>query len=297
MHHAVEKTNVLRTILRYLLVGLLAFVFLYPFYNVLIISLNDSVDLMHGYPLWYPRKLSFENYRIVFGSALLGRAVFLSVARTVATTALGLLCNGMLAFALTRRELMGRKFFNQLFIITMYISGGLIPLYIQINNMGLVNNFWVFVFPSAISVYYMLIIKSYFNGLPPSVEESAKLDGCNEVQIFFRIVMPMSVPVFAAIGVYYAIAQWNSWWDNYIYANTQNLTTLQLLLVRMIKDADTLATLAGKGGGSGMASAAAVNPIGVRMATTIIATVPILVVYPFFQKYFISGITIGAVKG
>lgn len=297
MERVVEKKSIVRTLLRYLLVGALTFVFLYPFYNVLIISLSDSVELMHGYPLWLPRKWSLSNYQTVFSSALLGRAVYLSVARTVLATALGLICNGMLAYALTRKELLGRKFFNQFFIFTMYASGGLIPIYLQIKNLGLVNNFWVFVWPSAISVYYMLIIKSYFNGLPASVEESAKLDGCNELQLFFRIVIPMSLPVFAAIGVYYAIAQWNSWWDNYIYANTQSLTTLQLLLVRMIKEADIISSMASKGGGSVMMSAAAANPMGIRMATTIVATAPILVVYPFFQKYFISGITIGAVKG
>jgi putative aldouronate transport system permease protein len=143
----------------------------------------------------------------------------------------------------------------------------------------------------------MLIIKSYFNSLPASVEESAKLDGCNDLRLFFSIILPMSIPVFAAIGVYYAIGQWNSWWDNYIYANRPSLTTLQLLLVRLIKEADILIAMAEKGGGSIMANPAAASPIGIRMATTIVATAPVLVVYPFFQKYFISGITIGAVKG
>ena len=292
-----EKKSFARTALRYAIVAAITFVFLYPFYVVLIISLNDSVDLMRGYPLWAPRKWSVSNYEMVFRSSILGRAVFLSVARTVATTAVGLVCNGMLAFALTRKELVGRRFFNQVFIVTMYVSGGLIPYYIQINSLGLINNFWVFVLPGAISVYYAMIIKSYYSGLPDSVEESAKLDGCNELQIFAAIVLPMSLPVFAAIGVYYAVGEWNSWWDNYLFANGQNMVTLQLLLVRIIKDADTIATMAEKGGGSVIANPAQANPTGVRMATTIVATVPILVSYPFFQKYFISGITIGAVKG
>ena len=252
---------------------------------------------MKGYPFWWPRKWSLLNYVIVFRSAIIGRALFLSVARTVTTTALGLICNGMLAFSLTRKELLGRKFFNQIFIITMYVNGGLIPYYIQINNLGLINNFWVFVLPAVVNVYYMLIIKSYFNSLPESIEESAKLEGCNEFQVFIMVVLPMSLPVFAAIGVYYAIAQWNSWWDNYLFANNQTLVTLQLLLVRVIQNAKLSATMAERGGGSIIANTATANPMGVRMATTIIATAPILAVYPFFQKYFISGITIGAVKG
>ena len=297
MGSIVEKRSVIRTAIRYLLVATLTFVFIYPFYSVLLISLNDPVDLMKGYPYWLPRKWSFINYEIVFRSAILGRAVFLSVARTVIATVLGLVCNGMLAFALTRKELLGRRFFNQIFIITMYVNGGLIPYYIQINNIGLINNFWVFVLPAAISVYYTLIIKSYFNNLPESIEESAKLDGCNEFQTFIKIILPMSLPVFAAIGVYYAIAQWNSWWDNYIFANKPTLVTLQLLLVRVIQNAKLSATMQEKGGGSIMANTATANPMGVRMATTVITTVPILAAYPFFQKYFISGITIGAVKG
>jgi putative aldouronate transport system permease protein len=293
----VEEKNIIGTIIRYFLVGLLTLIFLYPFYNVLVISLNDSLDLMRGYPIWWPRVFTFANYETVFRSSMLGRAFLLSVSRTVLTTLLGLVCNGLLAYALTRREVKGKAVINQFFIITMYISGGLIPVYLQIRALGLLNNFWVFVFPGAISVYYMLIIKSYFNSLPASVEESAKLDGCNDLRLFFSIILPMSIPVFAAIGVYYAIGQWNSWWDNYIYANRPSLTTLQLLLVRLIKEADILIAMAEKGGGSVMVNPATANPIGVRMATTIVATAPVLVVYPFFQKYFISGITIGAVKG
>jgi len=171
-------------------VALLTFVFVYPFYVILLISLNDSIDLMNGYPLWLPRKWTIENYSAVLRSPILIRAVLLSVSRTVATTAAGLICNGMLAFALTRKELLGRRLLNQIFILTMYVSGGLIPYYLQINSMGLINNFWVFVLPYIVSVYYVLIIKSYFNGLPDSVEESAKLDGCNELQSFFNIVLP-----------------------------------------------------------------------------------------------------------
>lgn len=283
--------------LKYFLATLLTFIFIYPFYNILIISFNDPVDLVRGFPLWLPRKFTFSNYRSVFSSALLLRAIFLSVSRTILGTIIGLVCNGMLAYSLTRKELVGKRFFNQFFIITMYFSGGLIPVYIQINNLGLLNNFFVFLLPMAINVYYMIIIKSYFNGIPDSLEEAACIDGANDLQIFFQIIIPVSIPVFAAIGVYYAVMHWNSWWDNYIFANSQRLITLQLLLVRIIKEADITATLAEKGGGSVIADPTTANPMAIRMATTMVATFPILVVYPFFQKYFISGITIGAVKG
>jgi len=174
----------------------------------------------------------------------------------------------------------------------MYVGGGLVPTYIQYRDLGLVNNFLVFVIPSALSVYYMIVMKSYFAGIPDSLEDAAKIDGCNDFSIYVRIYIPVSIPVFAAIGVYTAVGSWNSWWDNYIFANTQDLTTLQLLLVRMIKEADVVTTM----GGGSMTNPAFANPMGVRMATTMVATVPILLVYPFFQRYFISGMTIGAVK-
>ncbi len=292
-----EKRNYFIIIIKYGFVFLLTFLFVYPFYNVLVISLNDSVDLTRGYPLWFPRQLSFKSYESVFSSTILGRAVLLSVSRTMLGTLLGLVCNGMLAYSLTRKALLAKRFFNQFFIITMYFGGGLIPAYIQINRLGLTNNFLVFIIPWAINVYYMIIIKSYFNGLPDSIEEAAKIDGCDDLATFVRIIVPISIPVFAAIGVYYAVNEWNSWWDNYIYANTSQLITLQLLLVRIIKDADTVATLASKGGGSVIADPSVASPMAVRMATTMVATAPILVAYPFFQKYFICGITIGAVKG
>ena len=291
------RKNYFAIALKYFIVTLLTFIFIYPFWQVLIISLNDSVDLARGFPTWLPRVFSLANYRQVFRSYLLPRAVFLSVARTVLATALGLICNGMLAYSLTRRQLLAKKFFNNLFILTMYFGGGLIPTYILINNIGLTNNFLVFILPAAINVYYMIIIKSYYVGLPDSLEEAARIDGCGDFGIFIQIILPISIPVFAAIGVYYAVGQWNAWWDNYIYANGNNLITLQLLLMRIIKDADTIATMAEKGGGSVIANPTQANPMGIRMATTMVATVPILVTYPFFQKYFISGITIGAVKG
>jgi ABC-type sugar transport system, permease component len=292
----IEKRNFLLIFLRYVITALVTFIFIYPFYSIVIISLSDSEDLLHGFPTWFPRVFSLANYGSIFKSTLLASAAFLSVSRTVLATVLGLLCNSMLAYALTSDRLRGKKFFNQIFLITMYFSGGLIPYYILIRDIGLTNNFLVFILPAAINVYYMIIIKSYYVSLPISVSEGARIDGCNDLQVFLMIIIPMSIPVLAAIGVYYAVGQWNSWWDNFIFANKKGLVTLQLLLVRIIQDADTGASLSSKGG-SVMANTATANPVGVRMATTVVVTLPILASYPFFQKYFITGITIGAVKG
>ncbi|MBE6885727.1 MAG: carbohydrate ABC transporter permease [Oscillospiraceae bacterium] len=292
MAYVAEKKNPLIVFFKYAVAVILTLLFVFPFYNMLVISLNDSADLVNGYPFFFPRVFSLKNYEAVFQSPLLGRAFLLSIARTVLSTILCLFFTGMLAYVLTRRNLLGKRFFNMLFIATMYVGGGLVPTYIQYRDLGLVNNFLVFVIPSALSVYYMIVMKSYFAGIPDSLEDAAKIDGCNDFSIYVRIYIPVSIPVFAAIGVYTAVGSWNSWWDNYIFANTQDLTTLQLLLVRMIKEADVVTTM----GGGSMTNPAFANPMGVRMATTMVATVPILLVYPFFQRYFISGMTIGAVK-
>lgn len=288
-----DKRNPVIVFLTHALVVLLTFVFIFPFYVIIVCAFNEPTDLMTGYPMFWPRIFSTANFSTIFNSAILGRAAFLSVARTVLGTIVSVLGCSMTAYVLSREGLPGKKFLNNFFLIIMFFGGGLVPTYIMLNNYGLINNFLVFILPSIVSVYYVLIIKSYYVGIPPSVEEAAIIDGCNDVQVFFRIIMPMAVPVLAAIAVYSAVGHWNSWWDNYIYANKQSLTTLQLLLVRLIKESDTTTLMSG----SAFAQVTQLSPFGVRMAATVIVTVPILVAYPFFQRYFISGITIGAVKG
>lgn len=288
----VGKKNVAGTIVLYIIVSLLTLLFIYPFYIVLVISLNDPGDLNNGYPLLFTRVFSSINYVSVFQSPQLYRAAFLTISRTLIVTFAGTFATAMLAYALSRENLIGKKFFNTLFLFILYFGGGLVATYIVYKNLGLINNFLVFILPNFFGVFYMLIIKSYYVGLPKSVEEAAVIDGCNDLQTFFRIIIPMSVPVLAAISVYNAVNQWNSWWDNYIFANKIELSTLQLLLVRLIKEADARSTQM-----SAVISETTSSPLGIRMATTVLVTIPILMVYPFFQNYFIHGITIGAVKG
>ncbi|NLD87640.1 MAG: carbohydrate ABC transporter permease [Clostridiales bacterium] len=288
-----DRPNPIAQMLRYTIVAILTFIFVFPFYVVVVIAFNDPIDLMNGYPLFWPNIFSTANFNTIFHSAVLPRAAFLSVSRTVLGTIVSVVGCGMTAYCLSREDLPGKKFFNNFFLFVMFFGGGLIPTYIMLNKYGLINNFLVFILPAFVNVYYMLIIKSYYVGLPKSVEEAAIIDGCGEISVFFRIVIPMAVPVLAAIAVYSAVGQWNSWWDNYIWANKQSLCTLQLLLVRLIKEADTTTLMSG----SAFSSTTQTSPFGVRMAATVIVTFPILIAYPFFQKYFISGITIGAVKG
>jgi putative aldouronate transport system permease protein len=285
-------SGVIGDIVIYAFAALLTFVFVYPFYVVICISLNDATDLVRGYPLLVPRVFSIFNYQAVLSSPLIPRATLLSLGRTLIVTFFGTFGTSMFAYSLSKPDMPGRKLFNTMCLIILYFGGGLVATYIVYNALGLINNFWVMVLPSFFGVYYMLIIRSYYNGLPSSVEEAAYIDGANDLQIFILLILPMSLPVLAAIAIYNAVGQWNSWWDNYIYANSDKLCTLQLLLVRLIKDADVRSAQM-----SAAVNETSMSPLGIRMACTVFVTVPILVVYPFFQKYFIKGITIGAVKG
>ena len=288
-----DKKNPVAVTLTYLIVSVMTFVFVFPFYVVIVVAFTDPIHIMRGFPLFWPSAVSLENFVTIFHSPVLWHAAFLSVTRTILGTIITVTCCALTAYALSRENLPGKRFFNRLFLITMFFSGGLIPTYIMIRAYGLINNFLVFLLPGMINVFYVLIIKSYYAGLPQSVEDSAIIDGCNDIQVFFKMIVPMSLPVLAAIGVYSSVGHWNSWWDNYIYANKDRLLTLQLLLVRLVKNADATSLMTG----SDFADATQTSPFGVRMATTVIVTTPILIAYPLLQKYFITGITIGAVKG
>ena len=272
---------------------------LYPFLNILAISLNDSNDAMRGGIGIFPRIFTLKNYQEIFKYQNLTHAFLISVLRTVIGGVLGVISTCMVSYVLSRKDFMYRKLFTTLFVITMYVGGGMIPDYMLMRHLGLLNNFWVYILPGLINTYNVLVVRSFIDGIPYSLQESAKLDGANDFVIFYKIVMPLCVPVIATISLFIAVGQWNSWMDTYIYASSrQNLSTLQYEMVKILNN-----TSAASGAGQSLinandpSAAQTVSPTSIRMAITIVATIPILLVYPFVQKYFISGITIGAVKG
>lgn len=271
----------------------LAFVFVFPFYNVAVIAFSDPFELIKGYPILYPSVFSLKNFEDVFSSTVLLKAAFISVSRTVIGLTFSTMMTGVLGYCLSLNKLPGKKAFINIFLFTMFFNGGLIPFYMVIRSLHLLNNIFVYILPYTINVFFMLIMKSYFITLPDSLEEAATLDGCNDIRIFFSIIFPISMPVFAAIGIYNAVLQWNMWWDNYIYANVPELMTLQMLLVKLIRQASMTAMQMG----SAFVDETSSHPMGIKMSTTILVIVPIICVYPFFQKYFTKGILVGAVKG
>lgn len=267
----------------------------YPFLHVLALSLNDSLDTVKGGIYIWPRKFTWANYEQIFSYGGLLQGFKISLLRTVIGTILGVLSASMLAYVLSRHEFQLRRFVSVFLALTMYVSGGLIPTYMLIRNLNLIGTFWVYIFPGMVVAFNVFVIRSYIDGLPYALQESAKLDGANDFRIFWSIILPLSKPVLATIALFIAVGQWNSWFDTYLYnGGHKELTTLQYELMKVLQS-----TTVGNSmprGDTAIQNITRVSPQSIKMAITMVVTVPILLVYPFLQRYFVKGMTLGAVK-
>ncbi len=279
----------------YIFLALMAFMFIYPFWTVLAMSFNSATDTMRGGIILWPREFTLSNYQAVFKDNSVYQAYLITISRTVIGTVAHLLCTSAFAYALSKKHLLFRKTYFNLCIITMFFSGGMIPGVLNIFNLGLANNFLVYILPGLYSVYNMLIMKSFFNAMPQSLEESARIDGASDLTVFTHIVLPNSKAVLATIGLATAVGQWNSWFDAYLYIDDQHqkLWPVQLLLQRVISSATSMADAVAQ---NPNITAGSISPYSVQLATIIVAIGPIILIYPFFQKYFVKGMMIGAVK-
>jgi len=294
VRHSKSFPETLFVVGNYALLALLGACTLYPFANLLALSLNDSLDSIKGGIYLWPRKFTTDNYAVMLSNGQLFGAALRSVLRTVLGTALGVLATACFAYALSCREFVFRRGFNTLLIVTLYVNGGLIPIYLLMKNLHLTNNYLVYLLPLIVNGFNIIIMRSYFDGLPAGLTESAKIDGASHFQTLFRIVLPISLPVVATITLFIAVVHWNSWFDNYLYnSRDTNLSLLQYELMKVLLDSQIQST-----GNIRIDenSARMVTPQALRATMTIIVTVPILLVYPFLQKYFIQGMTIGAMK-
>ena len=267
----------------------------YPFWNIFIISINDATDAIRGGLYFLPRKLSLSSYAGILGRSTFLASIKVSVGRTLIGTPIAVLVTAMLAYPLSRKDLVGRKFWNLLFVFTMYFGGGLVPYYMVLKGIHMLNTFWVFIFPMMMSVYNMILIRSYIESMPDSLFEAAKIDGANDLVVFVKMVIPLSKPILMTVALFVAINQWNSWFDAYLYTSDQALKPMQSILVEILNQYQTGASTS-----QAMSNAKAgvtVTPDSIRMAATMVATLPIIMVYPFVQKYFVKGIMLGAVKG
>lgn len=272
---------------------------LYPILNTLAVAFNDGLDALRGGIYLWPRTFTLDNFKAVLAKQSLLNAAFISVARTVIATLSQLFLTSLLAYILSRKEFIFRTPVTLLFIFTMYLNAGMIPNYMWLNKIGLTNTFWVYILPGMISAFNLLVIRTYIHGIPESLVESAKIDGASHIRIFWSIILPLCKPVLATVALFIAVGQWNSWFDAMLYNGfNEKLSTLQYELMKLLSsvtsqgaNANDMQNAAQAGGGS------MVTPTSVRAATTIVTALPIVCLYPFLQKYFISGLTIGGVKG
>lgn len=292
---AADKTV---SIVTYVVVIALCLLILLPCLNVLALSFNDGKDAARGGVYFWPRVWTLQNYREVFQDGSLVNAYKITIARTVIGTLMSLIVTSFAAFALNQTELPGRKLITFLITFTMLFGGGTIPTYIQYNELGLLDTFWVYVIPSLVSVTYLIMMRSFFDGLPYALQEAAKLDGCGYFGIFFRIMLPLSKPVLAVVGLYTAVNHWNDWFAGAFYMTSDKLWPVQTVLQQMLSRAMSASTQQIDNVSAAIAaSKSAVTTDSLKMAAVVITTVPILCVYPFVQKYFAKGTLIGAIKG
>jgi len=271
---------------------------LYPFLHVLALSLNDPMDTVRGGISIFPRRFTLINYRETLNYQQIPWATFITIMRTGIGTFAGVLSSAIVAYVISRKDFLFRKLVTVMFVVTMYVGGGLIPDFMLVRHLKLMNNFWVYILPGLISPFNVIVIRSYMDSsIPDELGESAMVDGANDLIIFWKIVLPLCLPVIAVICLFVAVGHWNSWFDTYLYCSgNPRLTTLQFELQKIMTSAQTTSTVDYYSFLDPLRQIK-VTPESLRMAMTIIVTLPILFVYPFVQKYFIHGLTIGAVKG
>ena len=284
-----------------LILILLCFITLYPVLNTVAYSFNDGLDAVKGGIGLWPRVWSLDSYDALVKDPAIYQAFWISFSKTILTTALNLFWTGMLAYALSRREYVLRKFITLVLVFTMYINAGLIPNYLLISKtLGLKNTYWVYIIPSMFSCFNMIVIRTYIGGLPDALVESAKIDGAGDLRAYFQIILPLCLPVMATVALFVAVGAWNSWFDTYLYnGSKKDLYSMQYLLKMKLATTQNQASNAAAATAEALAAQqkSKTTPITVRAAITVVSAVPILVVYPFLQKYFVTGMALGSVKG
>ena len=271
-----------------------AVIVIIPLFSVVSMSLVSGRELAEKGIVIFPQDIDFQAYKNLFaeGSVLINGFI-ITLFRIVVGTAVNLLCSYVVAYALARRDLPGRSALTMFFFFTMLFGGGLIPTYIVVKSTGLINNIWVYILPGIISVWNMLLIRNFIMNIPVSLFESAEIDGAGNFRIIFQLVLPLSVPALVTIGMFYAVAHWNSWWDAYLYTSKPDLQPIQLVLRNILAMANIQISAAT----ASLSADLKVPSRALQNAAVVVTTLPIVIIYPFLQKYFIKGIMVGAVKG
>lgn len=272
---------------------------MFPFYYLFINTISDNSLSARGLILLYPRGIHFENYVQVFKISGIMQAVLISLVRTLLGTACSVAASAFLGYLLSKQNMLGHKIVYRFIIISMYFNAGIIPWYMNMMSLHLLNNFWVYIIPYIVVPYNIILIKTYMEGISPSLEDAAQIDGAGYMIRFSRIVLPVCTPILATTAIFSAVGQWNSFQDTLFLVSKPELYTLQFLLYRYMNEADALASIIKSSGSSEMLTNLTITqtPTSIKMTVSMVVVLPILMVYPYFQRFFIKGIMIGAVKG
>jgi len=292
--------NLIFEVVKAIILVFLVLVTLYPFWNTVIISFNQAVDTIRGGLYFWPRVFTLANYKAVWITANIPQALFVSVARATCSTFFNLFLTTMLAYALSRKEFVLRKPLTIIVVLSMYVNAGIFPNYFLIKFLHLNGTFWVYVIPSMINAFNFIIVRTFIKTIPDSLFESAKIDGTSDFKMFVHFALPLSKPVMATVALFVAVGAWNTWFDTLLYnSNKPKLFTLQYQLMSLLASSMNQSKSAADVGAAGIganAAASMVTPLSLRSAIVIVAAAPILVVYPFVQKYFVVGMNVGSIK-
>ena len=281
-----------------LLLGLFTFTCVFPFYYIFINTISDNQLVAKGQILFYPIGIQFQNYRQVIAIRGLGHAGLVSLGRTVLGPILTLIGSAFLGYVLSRPEMWKRKIWYRYVVVTMYFNAGIIPWYVTMKMLGMVDNFLAYIIPATVIPFYMILFKTYIEQIPGSLEESAQMDGAGYLTRFYRIILPLSKPMLATIAVFSMVGQWNSFVDTLFLARTSKLYTLQFILYQYLNEVNSIAAaLRNSPMAANMDPSKLLTPTSIRMTISMVVVLPILFVYPFFQRFFVKGLMIGAIKG
>ncbi|MDR1219227.1 MAG: carbohydrate ABC transporter permease [Treponema sp.] len=294
-----EMTDTIAVVITYIVFAAFAFVCAYPFYYIVINTISANNLSENGAVVFIPHEVHFKNYLDAMKIPGLLDAAKISIGRTVLGVLCTVLSSAFLGYMFTRETLWKRRFWYRFVVITMYFNAGIIPWYITMNNLRLTNNFLGYILPVAVSPFFIILCKTFVESIPRELQEAAEIDGAGTLTIFARVILPVIKPILATVAIFSGVNQWNAFQDTLLLMTNSKLYTLQFILYQYINQASSLSALVNSSGGSGIAQslAQAQTATSIRMTVTVIVVLPILLIYPFFQKFFVKGIMIGAVKG
>ena len=288
------------TIFNTLFMLFIAVVMLFPYLNILATAFNEGADAARGGITIFPRVFTLENFKVILSGDAFKKALGISVLRVVVGVILGLMVQFSCAYALTRQTFWGKGFITKLFAVVMFFHAGMIPTYVLYSEINLLNSFWVYILPTLFSFYNIVIIRTFMQStIPISLEESALIDGANEIIIFFRIILPLSKPILATMALWIMVAHWNDWTTTLYYIRKSDLFTLQYIMMQVVKESERTQKMmaAALENGLQVENVQQTTTEVITAAQVVVTTIPIICVYPFLQKYFVKGIMLGSVKG